>query len=387
MVLLLQLKNKKLFYFIPLNYHECMKKGNYTYLRCYETYFDKNYIIYFNSEKKAIYRKGRTIYIGVGGSKYGFLNVLKSPIVLLKLLKKTKPNVCITTDWLYSFWSALLIRLKKEYIFYPVCYVGDILKNPIPNNLRCKVIENAIIKLSLLFVPKIHVVKSQIMYDKFWETSKLTKKKLIHAELTVEEFPTIEFLEKAALVNGIPQVFIQQDRSYLKLITISRLYKDKMLGDYLEAVKILKSKGMKVILYIFGDGPEKEFLKQQVKNLEIEENIKFMGSVSNESLVPYLQNADLYVSTFTGTSLREAIICNLPVVTYKHPMTQMYFDSYGTIGYITDENTPMKLANSVERYLRDQDKHEEIKNNIKTLQRRWSLEELARSLEKTFSYQ
>jgi glycosyltransferase involved in cell wall biosynthesis len=373
---------KKLFYFVPLNFEMCFRKGNISYLRCYEYYFDRNYIIYFNSEKDEVKRIERTIYIGVGGSKYIYVNILKSPLVLLKLYKRILPNVCITTDWLYSFWSALFLRRKQKFFFFPICFVGQLLERSTPNDMRYKFLENLSIRLSLRFSQCICVVPSQIKYDPFWETNTLTKNKLIHLSQTVEEYPTIEFLQKVSLPCPIPIAY--QDRISLKLVTTSRLYAEKLLDEAIQAIQMIVAQGIKVDFYIFGEGAERQSLEALTISLGIKDSVHFMGAAPNEELVPFLQYADIYLSTLTGTAMREAILADLPVVTYKNIMTQMYFDEYGSIGYITPTNTPEALAEGIIWYIKNKDKHSDIKENVRKLKQRWSPDRLKEALSATF---
>lgn len=372
----------KLFYFVPLNIEQCLKKGNMTYLRCFEVYFDRSFIIYFNSEKTYVKRIGKTIYIGIGGSRFVYFNVLISPFLLLSLYQRIKPDVCVTTDWIYSFWSTLLIRFKKRYFFYPVCYIGEALKAPTTDHLPNKMIENLFIKLSLLCAPNICVVPSQLKNDPFWEESRLTRDKLYKLNQTVEEYPSLEFLQRASLSQPVPETYA--NRSSIKLVTIGRLHKTKLFDEAIKSAKILIDQGLNVDLFILGDGDERSSLKKLAVDSGIDHHIHLMGSIPNKDLVPFLQHGDIYFSTLTGTALREAILCGLPIVTYKHPMTQMYFEEYGSLGYITAENTPRALAKGVLWYLNNKDKHPEIMKNISILKQRWSLTNLEKSLHETF---
>lgn len=382
MELLLQLKNnKKLFYFVPLNLQECEKKGNISYLRCYEVFFKYIYVIYFNSEINQIKKIGRTVYIGIGGFKYFYLNIIFSPFLLWGLYKKIKPECTATTDIVFSFWSSLLLKLKNKYILFPVCYVGEILYQDASYYLPSKLLERIFIKLSLFAPTKICIVPSQYVHDKFWEQSKLTRNKLLKVSRTVEEYPTYEFMEQSILNHEVPKEYSK--RHSVKLITISRLHPEKIVDQAIEAATLLGKKNIIFDFYIIGDGAEKITLSELVHRNDMTKNIHFLGTIANENLVPYLQHADIYLSTFTGTSLREAILCECPVISYKNPMTQHYFDM-ANIGFITAENTPDALANGVEWYINNPTEHARIKQNLEILKGHWSLESLKKSLEETF---
>lgn len=380
---LLQLKdNKKLFYLVPLNFKECKKKGNISYLRCFEIFFDRIYIIYFNSEINEINRIGKTIYIGIGGFKYIYLNIFFSPFLLWRLHKKINPDFCITTDVVFNFWSTLLLRFKSKYIFFPVCFVGEILQQNKPYYFSCKFLERIFIKLSLWAPMKICVIPPQFLHDKFWEQSKLTRNKLLKVSRSVEEYPTYEFMERSRLKHHIPKEY--SERNSVKLVTISRLHTEKIVDQAIEAAILLSKKNIIFDFYIIGDGAEKNTLIEIVHKNNLTANIHFLGTIANEALVPYLQHADIYLSTLTGTALREAILCECPVISYKNPMTQQYFDM-ANIGFITSENTPEALANGVEWYINNPLEHARIKQNLEILKEHWSLESLKQSLEETFT--
>lgn len=374
---------KILFYYTPLNFQECLLKGNMTYLRNFEIYFSKSYIIYFNTPKTIIKKIGRTVYLGIGGHSNLYVNVLLSPYKLLKIYRRTKPNTLVTTDSVFSFYSSLLIRMYRKYFLFPVFFVNKVLLSDQCSFLKNKIIERIFIKLCYLFAPKISLFP-MIGYDAFLEKSKITKNKLIRPVRSVEEFPTYEFMKQSQHVQEEPKAYAHL--SGLKLITISRLYKEKLLNELLETIFILKNNSIPVNLFIAGDGPEMDALLHLAKKLGIQDSIHLLGAVENEKLVPYLQNADMYISTLTGTSLREAIICELPVISYSNAMTQKYFE-VGNIGYISENNSSQDLANGVLWYLKNPNSHFTIKKNIKYLKKQWSLDSLQESLRKTFEKQ
>ena len=49
------------------------------------------------------------------------------------------------------------------------------------------------------------------------------------------------------------------------------------------------------ILLIAGDGPEKNKIKKQISELDINKNVIFAGKISNKDLPPYYATADVFV--------------------------------------------------------------------------------------------
>ncbi len=71
---------------------------------------------------------------------------------------------------------------------------------------------------------------------------------------------------------------------------------------------------------IAGDGPEKDILLRQIKDLNLEGSVRFLGRVPHEKMPELLTRADIFVSTSpydgTSVSLLEAMACGtFPIVT------------------------------------------------------------------------
>lgn len=71
------------------------------------------------------------------------------------------------------------------------------------------------------------------------------------------------------------------ERGVPTIVTASRITEVKGLPYLLEALKILKDKGIKYHYFMIGEGPDLEALKNQAKELDIEDNITFAGFQSN----------------------------------------------------------------------------------------------------------
>ena len=372
----------KLLYFIPLNFQECCRKGNVTYLRNFEVFFKNSYILYFNSEVKGVKRIGRTIYVSTKICNNVYINVIFSPFVLFCMFRRINPDIMITTDCIYSFFSTIISRFFKTYFLQPVFIIEDMYHDSKCHFLPIKFLERLFIKLSLIAAPKILFPLHK--KEPLLENNSYISKKLIKIKRSVEEFPTPEFILESKNNTKKPIIYENEKDGRIKAVTVSRLHTEKLLNEAIQAVAIIQKYGIDLDFYIFGDGPEKKRLEDLSLELGITEKIHFLGSVRNQDLVPYLKHADFYLSTLTGTALREAVLCGLPIVTYKNYMTEDYFKD-GSIGYITDKNTPSYLADGIKWYLENSTQHESIKNNINKLKSLWVLKNLKQSLEEAFN--
>ena len=99
-------------------------------------------------------------------------------------------------------------------------------------------------------------------------------------------------------------------------IAVGRLVEQKRLDHLLQATKQLLEEGKQCKVLLVGNGPLEDELKQQVSELQLENNVEFTGFVKN----PFceLQQADCYVtcSEHEGFSLTtaEAMYLHKPII-------------------------------------------------------------------------
>lgn len=110
------------------------------------------------------------------------------------------------------------------------------------------------------------------------------------------------------------------DDAKIKLVSCGRLSKEKGMHIALDACAILKERGFdNFAWYIIGGGREMDALKQQLRDLHIEDRVFLLGQKSNP--FPYLRQADIFVQTSLfesyGLSLAEAMVLGLPVVSTR----------------------------------------------------------------------
>jgi glycosyltransferase involved in cell wall biosynthesis len=110
------------------------------------------------------------------------------------------------------------------------------------------------------------------------------------------------------------------------LIYIGSITESKGIGDVLDAIANLKAKNLSVNLKVAGRG-ELEFFNNKVKELQIEDCVKFLGLVQNKAVVPLMREADIvlipsrheYPEGFPLT-IYEALCSGTPIVASDHPM-------------------------------------------------------------------
>lgn len=107
------------------------------------------------------------------------------------------------------------------------------------------------------------------------------------------------------------------DKEYFNVVFASRLIDTKGVLDGLEAMNYVSNH--KIRLYVFGDGPQMEQVRQWVLHNGRSGDVFVMGSVSLACLLQYYSSADAYIfPSFHPEgfpmSLFYALSCSLPVI-------------------------------------------------------------------------
>ncbi len=154
------------------------------------------------------------------------------------------------------------------------------------------------------------------------------------------------------------------------IITVSRLVEKNGVTDLIDAIALVKEIILDIKLLIVGDGPLGKSLKFKVKNLKLENNIEFLGEISNESLPKYLSMADVFVrpslSEGLGTAFLEAMAARLPII--GTPIGGILdFLKDGETGLFCKVTDPKDLAEKIVKILKNEQLREKITKNARKL--------------------
>jgi glycosyltransferase involved in cell wall biosynthesis len=110
----------------------------------------------------------------------------------------------------------------------------------------------------------------------------------------------------------------QASGSTFGLVTVARLYRGKGHDTTIRAIARLRDSSRSVRLEIVGGGPELASLQSLVEQLQLEAEVEFSGSVSENEVMALLRAADAFVlaSRFEplGVAYMEAMALGLPTV-------------------------------------------------------------------------
>jgi len=105
------------------------------------------------------------------------------------------------------------------------------------------------------------------------------------------------------------------------LLCAFALERRKILEDAFEVINLLKGE-FKITLVVAGDGSARSHYAKLCEDMNLKNNIVFLGNISQESLSYLMMRADVILSPLTGRALAESVLSSTPVVAYDidcHP--------------------------------------------------------------------
>ena len=135
------------------------------------------------------------------------------------------------------------------------------------------------------------------------------------------------------------------------LLTVRRLVARMGLENLVTAMSYIIKKAPDVLLLIGGKGYLENYLYNQVKELSLDSNVKFLGFIPEEKLPKYYQAADLFILPTMalegfGLATIEALSCGTPVIATPVGANPEVLEPLGE-EFLCQDTTPEALAERI----------------------------------------
>jgi glycosyltransferase involved in cell wall biosynthesis len=275
--------------------------GTFNHIGPYLEYFKKSgHDVHFICLSPSPERPVSTYNVGLGGKYSQTQGKWKYPLSMLRarrLLKKLKPDI-VHAHYATSAGSTALVCG-----FHPTVVTAH--GSDLTNGIKSR-IWRPLLKKVFEFADCVNVVSDDL------------------AEMALSLGISKDKIETLTLgIDTLKFPFVQRtkiDRSRpLRMVCTRRLEPVFDHGTMIQALAMLKKKGITFELSLAGDGSLLGELNQQVKDLGLDDSVTFMGKVTHEDLPELLERNDVYLSASlwdgTSLSLLEAIASGLfPIV-------------------------------------------------------------------------
>jgi len=368
--------------FSPVSLASMLAKGNVSYVRGYEHYFDDVYVAYLFGPRCNNVTMGCTRLMSLSTGRRLF-DFLLAPIRLFRLARDVNAGAFLTADLVFSWWTAVLLRLilNAKIILMPVCIPEEVY-SVTGRSLSGIPIAAERLLTHLCYAAASKVITSRHVeeYIKWLSSDARTARKLQIVECIVDEFPPEQLLRELATAPDFARPLSDPPQ----LLYVGRLHPEKMTMDLIETLAHLNGWGYRVRLVIAGEGPQERPMRARAAELGVADAIDWLGFVQAGDLAEVYRSADLFVSTITGTSLREAGLAGLPVVGYNADWVKSLLEHECTALLVPRGDT-VALAKQVVRAITEPDLRVRLRDNFHTLAlARWNSGRIAYALGETF---
>lgn len=372
---------KKLILFTVTDIKNMLKKGNVWYLRHYERYFDKVYVVYILGNGQKPITNGNTTLVTLGTGNR-IKNLFLAPYRLYRFARKIKQASYLTADPLFLWWTSFFLKrlLGAKIFFMPVSMPEEIYKFSKKSFSGVPLwLEREFLRLSIMAADSIIVTRNDNAFIEYFSSIKYARNKVRVVDMIVEEMPTEEFY------RSLDEEIIRPSINERILLYVGRLHREKMVDDIIKAFAYVQKRVLNAKFRIIGDGVERKNLEDMAIKLGIKDKVDFLGPKPNSELVKYYKSADVFVSPLTGSSLRESALCKLPVVAYKLAWVAGFL--------VHEKNSLLVASGNIEglawQIIRVLEDKELAKNLSETLFQyaleRWHVSKIEAALEQTFA--
>jgi glycosyltransferase involved in cell wall biosynthesis len=233
-----------------------------------------------------------------------------------------------------------------------------------PYNYLCKCIRNDYPLLVTLHaysgneiwnVPILHIPNSLINYvleKRFLKSIKniivcsVSMKKLVQQKLNANIYVVPNGTDFTNIMKN--ENNYENDIKHPSILFLGRLEKIKGIEVLIKAIPEIKKKIPDIHVYLAGEGSRKNWIIKLIRELNIDNNVTFLGYITGYTKYFYIKNADLFVAPSYyesfGLSILEAMACGKAIVA-SNVDNVPYLIEDGKEGILIRPSDSQELAN------------------------------------------
>lgn len=284
---------------------------------------------------------------------FNYVFNFNSYIKIKQVLREYKPDIIHLHNIFYQVSPSVLLGVGNIPTvltlssYELICPTGALIKpdgyrcvSPGKHDLRCTgSIKGYLYETIKQFIHK-YLLKKIAIYIAPSESIKgdFSNQKIISSPITV-------------IHNGIQLMEFSPMVNYKRLLYVGRLSKEKGVEVLLRAIKIIKERIPEIIVDIVGDGPEKNILMKLSNDLDLDNNVRFVGSIPHNKIGDFykLCTAIIVPSICADnfpTVCIEAMSIGRPIIGSRVGGIPELIDDRNT-GYLIQSGNPEQVANKV----------------------------------------
>lgn len=294
-------------------------------------------------------------------------------IPMKKIFKEFKPDIVHLEDHLFIAQAALSearrnnINIIATNHFTPYNWIPNLkIKNNsflsiIVEKILWKYCLNVFNKIDNITVPsnfakeilkKLGFKKNILVISNGVDLQKFKKRKNKRDNKTLNEIKNALFLK-----HGI-------DKNKLKILSVSRLDKEKRIDLIINALSLIKNKTKSDFQFIVvGKGSEEKNLKELSHKKDISNMIIFTGTVGETDLLDLYGASDIFMSAseveLQGISIMEAMASGLPIVAASSmAIPELVKDGFN--GYLFEPGNTEDASDKILKLINDKKAREEM---------------------------
>jgi len=181
----------------------------------------------------------------------------------------------------------------------------------------------------------------------------------------------------------------KSSEKYCDIIYVGRLMSYKNIDILIRAIAKIRKEIPNIKCCIIGEGPQLQYLKLLSKQLAVENNIKYLGSLdTDEEVYSYMKSAKIFVlpSIREGFSIvvLEANACGLPIITVEHKMNfATEIVKNGINGYVVKLSED-EIAKWITYLLRNEDIRARLARNAMNFAKNYDWDIIVNKIERLY---